>query len=1143
MSVLKLAGPILLIACLLQKLPAYSQPSRLITLTEVNVTLEKALQDIHQKTGYTYFGESDWTQSGHLVSFSVRKGTLRQVLDSCFRGQPFSYEIIDSAIAIHPRPQKEMLVHGWVYTEKREPMAGVTVLVRGESGAAAITKENGEFIIRTHYADDRLLFSSVNYEPQELKAEEGRDVVVMLKEKVGELSDVVVVHNGYQDKNRKGSTGASDVVGTELFDRRVAFNILDHIDGITNSVLFNKNIVAGTNQSAITIRGRSTIFANPNPLIVVDQFPYNGDISNINPEDIESVTILKDAAAAAIWGAFSGNGVLVITTKKGRLNQAPKLSFTTSQTIGEKPDLYYQPVLSSADYIDIEQFFYRKGGYAIPLAGFSHNALAPAIEIFDQTTKGLLSPADSATKINALKGIDDRKELSKYFYQGSLNSQYALNISGGGPRNQYFLSSGYDENKNNLVRNLYKRITLYGNNSYLLLPGKLELTTGLGFSTSKTYLNNAGANIGYPYAHLADANGNPLPINFGLKNSYIDTAGSGQLLDWHYIPLNELKNADNTIRLIDYRINISLRYIIRKGLEMTGYYQFGHGDSTGNNYQSLQTYNTRNLINLYTQNNNGLYTFPIPKGGILDEQRNAYTANNVRVQLNYSDSLFHRGLLNVIGGAEFRDLAGEDRRIRLYGYEKGTSGSIAVDYVTQWTEYAFNVKSRIPYFDLNVDQAERYLSYYANADYTYQGRYILSASGRWDESNLFGVKANQRGVPLWSVGGGWILSKENFYRMKWLPFLKIRVTDGYNGNVDRSTSAFTTAYINPSGNSYGAGSATIVNPANPSLRWERINTFDAGLDFSTRSNRLGGSIDYYIKSGQDLIGFSPLDPTVGLTIFKANTANMVDHGIDINLHTNLDLGLVKWNSVLLFSYVRDRVTEYKESIGPVVTYLNSGLISPFVGRPLYSVYALHWEGLDPQTGDPRGLLNKTISKDYASIVNSPNLSDLVYMGPASPPVFGGWRNSIYWKKWGLSWNIVYKMGYVFRRNSIFYLQVYSGASPGHIDYKRRWQNPGDEKATDVPSLVFSPDKYRDNFYQNSTVLIEKGDHIRLQDVQFSYDIDRSVYSRLPISRIRLYLYANNLGILWRANHAGIDPDNVSGIPNPKTLSMGVKMDF
>lgn len=1144
MGVLKLAVLLLLVACLSQSLPAYCQPSPLITLKESNVPLKKALEDIRQQTGYTYSGEASWAEYSHRVSFSVRKAPLRRVLDSCFKDQPFTYEIIGTAIAIQPRPPKEQVVHGWVYNEKKEPLEGVTVLVRGELSAAAITKVNGEFSIRIRFADDQLLISSVNYEPQELRPEEGKDMVIYLKERVGELSDVVVVHNGYQDKIREASTGAFDAVSSELIDRRVSTSLLDRIDGVTNSVLFNKNIVSTTNQSAITIRGRSTIFANPNPLIVIDNFPYNGDITNINPEDVENITILKDAAAAAIWGAFSGNGVIVITTKKGKYNQEPKWSFTTSQTIGAKPDLYYQPILSSADYIDIEQFLYRNQFYSGQLSSFQHGAVSPAVDIFDATSKGLLSPADSATQINALKGLDTRRDLDKYYYRRSLNSQYALNVSGGGAKNQYFLSAGYDENKSNLVRDLYKRVTLYGNNTYMLNPDRLELSTGFSFSSSKSYANNnGGSGVDYPYARLADASGNPLPVNHGLKNSYIDTAGGGQLLDWHYVPLNELRYADNVYQVSDYRVNLGLHYVIRKGLDLRAYYQYGWGDSTSNFFQSIQTYYTRGLINDFAQYKSGVFYFPISQGGILDEQANTYTVNNGRIQLNYRDTLFQHGLLNVIGGAEVRDLEEEERRTRLYGYEKGVANSSGVNYDSLWPQYSNNNKLKIPYYNNDVSLAERYLSYYLSADYTYLGRYTLSASARRDESNLFGVKTNQRGVPLWSVGGAWLLSKEDFYRLGWLPFLRLRITDGYNGNIDRSTTAYTTANINLGGNSYGAGSATIVNPANPSLRWERINTFNTGLDFSTRNDKFGGSLDYYIKSGQDLIGQSPLDPTVGLTSFRSNTANMVDHGIDVTFHSNQPIGPVRWNSVLLFSYVRDRVTVYKEKLGPVYNYFSPFLVNPFVGRPLYALYALSWKGLDPQTGDPQGLLNGKISKDYGAMVNSANLDDLVYMGPATPRAFGGWRNTLAWRQWQISWNIVYKLGYFFRRNSIFYLPVFNGLSAGHPDYERRWQNPGDEKTTNVPSMVYSSDQDRDIFYQYSTVLVEKGDHIRLQDVQLSYEWRRTAYPRLPVSLIRLYLYANNLGIIWKANHAGIDPDYISGMPNPRTLAIGMKTEF
>jgi hypothetical protein len=398
-------------------------------------------------------------------------------------------------------------------------------------------------------------------------------------------------------------------------------------------------------------------------------------------------------------------------------------------------------------------------------------------------------------------------------------------------------------------------------------------------------------------------------------------------------------------------------------------------------------------------------------------------------------------------------------------------------------------------------------------------------------------------VPLWSGGLAWDISKERFYHFRGLPFLKMRITDGYTGNVDRNLSAYTTANVNGGVNSYGTITATIINPPNPTLRWERINIFNAGLDFATSGGKLGGTVEYFIKSGTDLIGPSPIDPTTGVSVFQGNSANMRDHGVDITLHADHNIGAVRWNSVLLFSYVLDKVTNYKVQLGSVGDYLGPATINPLVGHPLYSVYALRWKGLDPTNGNPIGFLNGKDTTDYGSILSSANLGDLLYKGPVNPPLFGSWRNNFSWRQWGLSFNIIYKLGYVFRRNSILYYSVSVGASPGHPDYERRWQHSGDEKFTNVPSMTYPPDPNRDEFYQNSEVLIVKGDHIRLQDVQLSYDWDKQNHPRLPLKLIRLYLYANNVGILWKANRAGIDPDYVSGMPAPRTLAFGVKIDY
>src|ERR1700744_5027788 len=246
----KLTVFLLLCTGLLQSRPAYSQRVPLITLTEKDVPLEKALEDIHDKTGYTYGGISNWTDISHNVSFSVRKATLTQVLDSCFWNQPLTYKIVNHGIAILSREQKNTTVHGRVFNEKNEPLEGATIMVKGENTGATSSRDDGTFTISTRYTGERLVISSVNYTTTEVQPEEGKEVNVHLMEKIGELVDaVVLVHTGYQDIRQRATTGSFDQLNNQLINRRVSPNILDRIDGVASSVSFNKNVVAGTNQS------------------------------------------------------------------------------------------------------------------------------------------------------------------------------------------------------------------------------------------------------------------------------------------------------------------------------------------------------------------------------------------------------------------------------------------------------------------------------------------------------------------------------------------------------------------------------------------------------------------------------------------------------------------------------------------------------------------------------------------------------------------------------------------------------------------------------------------------------------------------------------------------------------------------------
>jgi len=1132
---------LLLLACLQRSISVYCQSSEpKVTLSEKNSSLEKVLTAIRRQTGITFFGESSWAQVAHKVTIFVKDMPYTEALAICFKDQPLRYEMVDGAISIHVMKTKDYVLKGYVLNEKQEPVPGAAVISKGIGKAStALTDELGGFSIFLGKQDTSIVVSSVSYETKEIPYSGQTEIKVEVKANIVELAEASVVgpaHTGYQEVPKDRATGSYSQVPNAVIERRVSTSIMDRLDGVTSSLIFNKNVVPGVNQSIVTIRGRSTILGNPDPLIVVDNFPYSGNINNINPEDIESVTVLKDAAAASIWGAFSGNGVIVMTTKKGKYSQAKKWSFTTSLTVGEKPNLYYQPILSSKDYIEVERFLYDSGFYNARINDPRFLPLSPAVEILSANN-------NVQYKLDSLAKIDTRRDMNKYYYQPSVSQLYDLNFSGGGKNDHYFVSAGYNKDVSSLVRNQYNRVTINGSNTWSIVPKKLELSTDISYVNSVGWNNNnATLNVSYPYMKLADASGDALAIASDFRLSFVDTVGEGKLLDWHYRPLDDLHNANHKIKVADLRLNMGLRYNIRDGFSANLYYQYQHGTLDEKNFQNQQTFYTRDLINSFARDDNGNYVWAVPMGGIMDKLFNRYDANNLRLQLNYDHVFSPDHKLNALAGCELRDVEGRVDNTRLYGITPATPNGVAVDNTTYFYQFYTGNVAQIPNSELHYGTSDRFLSFYANAAYTFRQRYIVSASARRDESNLFGVEANQKGVPLWSAGAAWELSKEGFYNVSWLPFLKLRVTYGYNGNVDRSVSAYTTAQLSGFQNDYGEYYSTITNPPNPSLRWEKIGTFNVGLDFASKNNRLTGTLEYFFKNGKDLIGQTIMDPTSGVVSFTGNAANMTAQGFDLTLHTLNLKGRLKWSNDWLISYAQDKVTRYAVTQPSVTGYFQVNSLNPLVGHPLYSVYALKWKGLDHNSGDPLGDIDGKADTTYSTIFNAP-VSSLVYKGPANPPFFGSWRNTFNWKQFELSFNIIFKLGYYFRRNSIQYYALYNGASRGNADYELRWQKPGDELITNVPSRPVKANPNRDDFYENSEVLIEKGDHVRLQDIRLSYDLFRRSHSRLPVQAVRFYLYANNIGILWRANHRSIDPDYINSMPNPRTLALGCKLEF
>lgn len=1036
---------------------------------------------------------------------------------------------------------------GIVTDSTNVPIEGATVIIKG-TNATTITNRDGRFELRSPTPNGVVIASYLGYQSasREFTPNNARSLHLILIPNENMLQEVEV-STGYQTIPKERATGSFVQIDNELLNRRVGTNILDRLDGVTSGLVFNRNNQGSGNETPISIRGRSTLFANPEPLIILDNFPYEGDLASINPNDVESITVLKDAAAASIWGVRAGNGVIVITSKNGRANQKPTIRFNANITMSAKPDLWYAPQLSSTEFIEVEQYLFDKGKYNSTINN-GYGALSPAVEIMLKAREGQLSDNEAEAMLETLAEQDVREDLDRYFYRNGLNQQYQLELSGGGTHNDYFISGSLDNNRSQVASDAFHRYTLNARNTYRFFGDRLKLVNGVLFSYTSTEANQRPYRPDNPYDKVADPSGNALPVSDGtLRLSYLDALDDNLgLVDWYYRPLDERKANFNNAGA-NIRITNSLSYSVFPSLDISANYLYQKTNTDLMRYDDEHSYYTRNQINSLTQVDpeTGQLTRPIPLGGIRSLSTGAQTGHTGRIQVSHNRSYFSGQKLHAIVGFEMSSSTAESANTTLYGYDEATASNAngTIDFTENYPYFYRTSNRRIDVGIGNSAFTDRYISYYGNLSYSILGRYVVSGSFRKDESNLFGVKSNQRGVPLWSAGFLYNLSEESFYRIDWLRRLALRATYGYNGNIDKSTAALLTARAVGIGPQWNSFYSTITNPPNPSLRWERIRNLNLGVDFALNNNRVDGSIEYYIKQGIDLIGDSPIAPQTGVASYRGNSAATETKGVDVMINGRIlnRPEAFRWSAAFLFNYVKDRVTDFKKERGSNWDIISSNYLNPLVGYPYNSLFAYRWAGLDEE-GSPQALLDGATSQDYTGIRNSTAMQNLRFVGSGVPTVFGSLRNTFGWNGLSMSVNITYKTGYYFRRRSLNNSALYNSFAYQQADYGHRWQQPGDEEITNVPALIYPANLNRTNVYVYSDILAERGDHVRLQDISLDYTFNTARLFSGAVKQLKLYLYVNNVGMIWKSNKAGIDPDNRL-LPAIRTYAFGLTSTF
>lgn len=1175
-----------------------------VTLIEKNATLDNIFKKIRIQTGYDFFGDINLLKQAKKINISVTNVPIDEALRLCFQDQNLTYTISNKIIVIINKLQQtsnqnlslvpDINIYGKVVDEANKPLSGATITIKGTTKSTK-TNKNGEYYLNVN-STAIIVVSYVGYISREIKASNittGHPFLITLQSSTSRLEQVEVVNTGYQSLPKERATGSFQTITAKQLQHSTSPDLLKRLEGITTGLDFNNNLPQNpTNSSrfriptlsALTIRGKNNLNTLPStdqneisgqPLVVIDGIASPYSIDKLNPNDVESVNILQDAAAASIWGSRAANGVIVVTTKKGQFQTPTSISFDVNLNVSDKMDLFYRKLMSTSDFIDAQvaqldyNFSLNKQTVPDPIIPnppaniIAQAAISPVAEIWNSWKRNKITNAEYKNQIDALRNNDIRDDYTKYFLRNAISQNYNLSASGGINKYAYRLSGSYGKTLNNTQQSDENRMSITYNAA--LKPIKnMILNAVITYNQRNRNEQGAGVTITgdglYPYSRLVDDTGNPIAVPRAYRKAFQDSLikkFGGKILDMSFKPLDDIKQGYVKYKNQLMNMNLSAAYNFSPIFSASVIYNNAWGLDEQTQLRGQNSFFMRDLINKFTNKNT--LNKVVPLGGLLIPGSGKSNNQTLRAQLNANKNWGEKHELTVIAGAEGAQNYNNFSSSYLYGYNelsKSVNNALPFGVLTPMLFIDPSVGTSngiIPYSAGFTDYRIRTFSFYSNAAYTYDKRYTLSASIRNDYSSIFGEGTNEHGSAYFSVGGKWDINNEKFYQISWLPTLGLKATFGYNGNQNPLVAPRPLIIYSPTSfNGYLLPYASTNQGSNRELRPEKAAFLNLALNFGTKNNRLVGNLEYYIRKTTDLIASTSLDPTTGFSLLDYNAADLRSRGVDFSLSSlNLDLRKFSWRSTFLMSYNRVKVTDLftdkPNTIGQQISNL-----PPFnKGADLSRLYAYRWAGLDPATGDPMGYINGQAVRVtgapavFNQIKNAP-ASTGRYFGSAVPVYYGSFINTFNYGNFSASFNFMYKLGYYVRRSPndvLRYSLLIRGSIVQGEEYARRWQKSGDEQFTNVPSLIFPVSgglsDNRDDFYYNSEINVLKGDHIRLQEINLSYTLKKGIWG---IKSPRIYTNVNNLGIIWRANKLGIDPD-INDYPNPRSYTIGLSASF
>jgi len=1159
-------------------------------------TLSSVFEDISSQTDYDFFYSSIFLDVNKKITVKAENVALSKVMQKIL-GADYDVEYKSNLVIITPKEkqieQEEKLLKGIIKDKTGVPLPGVSVFIKGTTIGTS-TDIDGMYSLNVSDAKNKMIeFSFIGMKTQVITYK-GQSVLNIVLVEDAETMDEVVV-TGFQTISKERATGAYAKVGEEFLSKKPVSDITSAISslapGVANDMDENGNI-------NIVIRGQGSLSGSSNPLIVVDGFPIEGDLSSINPTDIKEITVLKDAASTSIYGARAANGVIVVTTKKAS-SEKVSVSYSGFVKIADKYDLDYSlHMLDSKAQIEREQALVNAGMVSpIPTDGKWRNNYSQSQSMLIENMFGRgLSDSELEQRLNVLKKQDYKDDYNKYLLRNAVKQQHNFSIQGKADKNSFRLSAMFD---NDLTGYKYNNIDKYmvSLKNIYKINDKISYTFNTSISSVNTKMNGTDfgeiRRVTTPYQKLVDDNGNYVNMPNGYYMPYREYMQDRMpYKNWGYNILEEARNRDNNFDQLAIRIQNRFDYEILKGLKLSTQFQYESTKNHWKNYMSEKSFFVRNNVNSFSTNmtDKGGTTYDyspngFDKGGILVERNTTNTTYNFRSQIEFNKDIAPKHNISLLAGTEIissESIQPSQRQIMGYDPESFTGESF--DFTKELTYHnkdqglstvgeVFGYGSN---FRNEYRRYNRYFSTYFNAAYSYDNKYTASLSLRTDASNFVSKNVSDKFSPFWSVGSMWNIHREDFIAdsYDWINRLSLRASYGVVGlpAARQNLSTLTTLGYGVT-TTYG-GNIPYANVASyglSNLTWEKSYTFNIGLDFSLFNNAIYGSLEFYNKKSVDVISRKSVAAMVNPTKqLHGNFSDILNRGVEVQIGSDLKItDDFSWNGVLNMSYNYNEVLSFDDK-SPIVSTYRYDYGNPYQntgyhieGKPIDYLNTYKWLGLNDKGYGMIEVNGKTIvldqlvsSNDVNSIDNTnQNIYDfLQYEGRKTPIVFSSFISSFKYKNFDLSFTISGKFGHKFMMSGIQSGNLSPNSFSASKTIDQAWSDSNKDTSTPIANPQSSDtDLYKTYggnsaiYYNASSDLVRDASHIRLDEIYLGYNLSKSLLSKLHISSVTLFGQMKNCGLLWTANNDGIDPDYLPRVINvvkpPKTYTLGLKINF